>query len=441
MAGKDIIRMSQEELRRLSVVKQVLGKYILQVEATDILGLCDRQIRRIVKRVREEGDRGVIHRSRGRVSNRRISHRIEKKVLDLCRTKYRGFNPAFASEKLFEMDKITIHPETLRLWFIGAEIEYKRRKGRKHRQWRERKSHFGEMIQIDGSHHDWFEGRAPKCVFMGYIDDATGNFFGRFYDYEGTKPALDSFKRYIKRYGIPQSVYLDKHTTYKSTKKLSPEEELENKRAMSQFERALKELGVKVMHAHSPQAKGRIERAFGTHQDRLVKEMRLRRISWTQEANKFLTSYYTPKHNRRFTLPAKNKADLHRPIPRGLTLDKILCIKKKAALRNDFTVIYDKKLYQVLDPVSAKEVVVEERINGRIFITYKDRNLRYKQISQRPTREKPKKAHGLKIRKVYIPPKDHPWRKLKIRSFSQSHTYQPKEKADQKEKELVPLTT
>jgi hypothetical protein len=297
------------------------------------------------------------------------------------------------------------------------------------------------MIQIDGSHHDWFEGRAPGCVFMGYIDDATGNFFGRFYDYEGTKPALDSFKRYIKRYGLPQSVYVDKHTTYKSTKKLSPQEELENRKAMSQFERALEELGVKVIHADSPQAKGRIERAFGTHQDRLVKEMRIRGISRAQEANRLLTSYYTPKHNRRFTLPAKNKANLHRPIPQGLDLDKILCIKKKAALRNDFTVVYDKKLYQVLDSVSAKEVVVEERINGRIFITYKDKNLKYKQIFQRSVKEKPKRANEFKIRKVYIPPKDHPWRKFKLRSSSPIHTYQEKEKVDQKEKELVPLTT
>ena len=167
------------------------------------------------------------------------------------------------------------------------DMPYEKRKGRKHRQWRERKHHFGEMVQMDGSHHDWFEGRGPKCVLMGYIDDATGTVYGRFYDYEGTIPAMDSFKRYIKRYGIPQSVYLDKHSTYKSTAKQSIEDELEDRKLMSQFEKSLQELGVKVIHAYSPQAKGRVEAAVRTFQDR-VNEMRLAGVKSVDQANEFL---------------------------------------------------------------------------------------------------------------------------------------------------------
>ena len=294
MAGKDIIMMSTRELKRLTVIHKTIDRQIAQVEAADILGLCTRQIGRITERVKQEGDKGIIHKSRGRPSNRVIPSKIKARALNLCQTTYKGFNPTFASEKLSEINKITIHPETLRLWFIKGQIKYKRRKGRKHRFWRERKHCFGQMTQMDGSHHDWFEGRGPECVFMGYIDDATGTFFGRFHDYEGTFPAMDSFKRYINKYGIPQSVYLDKHTTYKSTKKPTIEEELENKKAKSQFERALEELGVEVIHAQSPQAKGRIERSFNTHQDRLIKEMRLKGINTVKEANKFLRYYYIP---------------------------------------------------------------------------------------------------------------------------------------------------
>jgi len=176
---------------------------------------------------------------------------------------------------------------------------------------------------MDGSHHDWFEGRGAGCVFMGYIDDARGEVFGRFYPYEGTIPAMDSFKRYIKKNGLPMSVYLDKHTTYKSTAKPTIQDELNNTQPLSEFERALKELGVEVIHANSPQAKGRIERLFGTLQDRVVKEMRLRGIRTIEEANCFLEEYL-PLYNSRFAVCPKGKDNLHRPVGRGLELDGIL---------------------------------------------------------------------------------------------------------------------
>ncbi len=322
----DIITMSRRETKRLHIIHQALDKRITQEKAAELVGLSSRQLRRMLKRVREEGDEGISHRSRGKTSNRRVPNKIKEKALKLYREKYNDFGPTFASEKLLDVHAIKISKETLRLWLNEESIPYEKRKARKHRQWRERKHHFGEMVQMDGSHHDWFEGRGPKCVLMGYIDDATGTVYGRFYDYEGTMPAMDSFKRYIKRYGIPQSVYLDKHSTYKSTAKQSIEDELEDEKPMSQFERSLAELVVTVIHANSPQAKGRVERSFRTLQDRLVKEMRLAGVKSVDQANEFLIKYL-PIHNMKFKVKPVSEVDLHRPALSMRELHKILCIR------------------------------------------------------------------------------------------------------------------
>src|SRR3972149_3826663 len=410
MAREDIIMASQEELRRLHVIQKVLEGVIKQVEAAEILSLSSRHIRRVIKRVKEEGNRGIVHRSRGRPSNRKIADQIRDKVINLYRSKYKGFGPTLASEKLLEREGMGINDETLRTWLIETGDWKKSRKRGRHRQWRERKSHCGEMVQLDGSHHQWFEGRGPGCVLMGYIDDATGKTFARFYDYEGTIPAMDSFKRYSKKYGLPMSVYLDKHSPYKSTAKPCIEGELIDVEPLSQFERALKELGVEVNHAHSPQAKGRIERLFRTFQDRVVKEMRLRGIRAIEEGNQFLEGYL-PLYNRRFSVCPKEKENFHRPLPKGVDLDVILCMKTERALRNDFTVAHNKKLYQIEDTIKALKVVVQDRIDGSMIITYKGRSLRFKQISARPVRENKDPVVGSK-KKTYIPPADHPWRRF-----------------------------
>lgn len=412
MAGKDIITMTQEELKRLHVIHKALDKHVTQAEAADIIGVCLRQAQRIVRAVRVEGDKGVIHKSRGQGSNRASPVKIKDEALKLYKEKYNDFGPTLASEKLFEIDKIKINDETLRLWLTQENIPYKKRKKRPHRQWRQRKQCFGEMVQIDGSCHDWLEGRGEVCVFMGYIDDATGNPFGRFYPYEGTFPAMDSFKRYIKKYGIPVSIYLDKHATYKSTKKPSVEDELNNVEPLSQFARAVTELGVDVIYADSPQAKGRIERLFNTFQDRLIKEMRLKGIKTIEEANKFLPQYL-PIYAKRFAVKPANDTDMHRSIPEGINLDKILCVKTKRALRNDFTIAHNGKLYQIEDNVGAKEVIVEERVNSSMFIAYKDTNLRFKEITARPKKEQ-KEPDMHTPKKAYIPPKDHPWRSFRL---------------------------
>jgi len=281
------------------------------------------------------------------------------------------------------------------------------------------------MVQLDGSHHDWLEGRGPELVLMAYIDDATNNVFARFYDYEGTIPAMDSFKRYARRYGLSVSIYLDRHTTYKSTKKLTEWEEFERIEPLSQFERALKELGVDVIHAYSPQAKGRVERLFGVLQDRLVKEMRLSGIKTLEEANEFLTDYL-PKFNRRFRVCPANDTDVHVRLPKYFNLDKYLCIKTERTVRNDNTITHNGGLYQIVDKsfttatpgfvprredvVKANKVIMEEKLNSSLHIMGKGTSLRYREIAEKPV----KIEQAIDLRRFHRPPKpaeNHPWRK------------------------------
>jgi hypothetical protein len=279
---------------------------------------------------------------------------------------------------------------------------------------------------MDGSHHDWLEGRGPWLVLMGYIDDATSDFYGRFYDYEGTKPAMDSFRRYIRKYGIPNSLYADKHTTYQSWEKLSEEDELAGrKKADTQFGRAVKALKVTLIPANSPQAKGRVERVWRTLQDRLVKEMRLAGINTKDEANKFLDDGYLDKFNDQFGVVAKAGANLHRKLEKGVNLDRIFCIKKRHTLRNDFTVIHEKNVYQVYDRVRAKSVDVEESLDGTVHIYLGDRRLKSKLLDKLPEKQvavvkRPKAVLCTRTGKQWIPPKDHPWRSFNVSSVREA---------------------
>jgi len=439
MAGKDIVKMSVLELKRLPIIHKVIQKELTQTEASGLLHLCTRQIRRIKERITQEGDEGIAHKSRGRLSNNAKPNKIKNRVLHLCSTKYKGFNPTFASEKLFEIDKIPLSDETLRLWFIENKIEYKTRRARKHRKWRERRHYFGEMEQADGSHHDWLEGRGPECVLMLYVDDATSRRFAKFYKYEGTLPFMESFKRYIKKRGLPHSIYIDRHSTYKSTKKPSIDDELNNREPLTQVGRALKELGVDLIFAKSAPAKGRVERNFETFQDRLIKEMRLKDIKTIDEANKFL-EYYLPGFDKRFSVEPIEKDDLHRPLPKDIDLDAILCIKTEHPVRNDFTIVHKTKLYQIFDRINAKKITVEEKTNGRMLITYKGKALKYKEITQRPKgkEDKPKYVFTMVRKERYRPPMEHP---LKGPFFRARYQHLPhnsqKEKVAPKEKGLL----
>ena len=411
VADKDMLTMSRREAMRLHILHQALERKVTQQEAARLMGLSARQVRRLIRRVRREGDPGICHRARGKASNRRIPLPVKARVLALVRKQYSDFNLVHATEKLAERDGIALHAETLRLWVRAAGLPYKQRKARAHRRWRERKAHRGELLQFDGSHHDWLEGRGPRCVFLGAIDDATNTILGRFYAYEGTWPAMDSLQRYIRRYGIPQAIYLDKHSTYKTAAAPTLEEQLRDEEPLSHVEKSLAALGIEVIHANSPQAKGRVERLFKTLQDRLVREMRLRGIQSVAEANAFLRRYL-PEHNRRFRQPAASPADLHRPAPPRRALARVFCIRTERTVKRDFTIAHESKLYQLEQATRARKVTVEEWLDGALHLTYRGADLRYHPIPRRPSSDTPPlppRRHP--NQSLWIPPVDHPWRK------------------------------
>jgi transposase len=409
MVGEDRVIMRVKELRRVHVIRHTMEKKLTQVKAGTLLGLTTRHIRRLIARVEQAGDQGLAHRGRGKPSNRRIAARVKATVLRLYEQRYEDFGPTLAAEKLTERHGITLSDETLRRWLRERGIDHFTRRTRPHRAWRERKAHVGELIQLDGSHHDWFEGRGPRCVLMAYIDDASSRVFARFYEYEGTIPAMDSCTRYVTRHGIPLAIYADKHTTYQSPASPSVEEQLAGVTPTSQFGRALGELGVELIPAHSPQAKGRVERLFKTVQDRLVKELRLAGIATIEAANRFVEEWL-PIFNRRFAVQPAQATDLHRPRPARGDLDRILCIKTTRCLRKDFTIAHQGRLYQIHDTLRATHVLVEEHMDGTMRITHQGRTLGFHAITSRPMKAaEAKKVH--RPRCPVTPRPDHPWRK------------------------------
>jgi Helix-turn-helix domain len=409
MVREDRVIMSVKELRRVHVIRQTREQKLTQVEAATLLGLTPRHIRRLLARVEQAGDQGLAHRGRGKPSNRRISARVKTKALKLYENQYGDFGPTLAAEQLAKRHGITLSDETLRGWLLAKGTTHFQRRKRPHRAWRARRAHVGELIQLDGSHHDWFEGRGPRCVLMAYIDDASSRVYARFYAYEGTIPAMDSFTRYVRQYGVPLALYADKHTTYQSPVPPTVDEQLAGVNPTSQFGRALGELGVELIPAHSPQAKGRVERLFKTFQDRVIKEMRLADVSTREAANQFLEEYL-PIYNRRFTVQPVQAADLHRPRLTSRDLDRSLCIKTTRCLRKDFTIAHQGGLYQIHDTVRAPHVLVEERIDGTMRITHQGRALDFHAITSRPMKAaEAKTVH--RPRRPVTPRPDHPWRK------------------------------
>ena len=407
--GKDILMMSREEVQRYQIVRKVLDKIINQQEAAEYLRRSDRQVRRIVRRVRAEGESGVIHKLRGKAGYRRISLKVRARIIGLYRQQYEGFGPLLASEKLQERDGVKVNDETLRLWLMQEGLwQVTRQRKPKKRSWRARKEHLGEMVQMDGSHHDWLEGRGPWLVLMGYIDDATSRFYGKFYEYEGTKPAMGSLKEYINRCGIPKSIYLDKHSTYKNNQKYQYTNwPFRDKEELTQFGRACKQLGIELIYANSPQAKGRVERVFKTHQDRLVKELRLAQAKTCEEANRVLTGYL-PRFNQKFEVSAKERGDLHRPVDERIDIDEILSVQSEHVLRNDRTVLHEKRWFQVLTRTRAERVTVCEYLNGRIAIKHDRVSLAYKLVEGPRAKKAP--VRKVKPRFHPVPPRGSYWR-------------------------------
>jgi len=415
MTGLDKL-MSTKEVKTYEEIKRVMAGQIRQIEAAKNLGISERQVRRLVKRVTEGGKEGLIHRLRGKASYKKIKVEKKDRIIDLYAGRYRDFSLTLAQEKLLEIDKILINRESLRTILMSVGLWEPVRKSQKHRQWRERKACYGEMEQLDGSHHAWFEGRGPELVLMSFIDDATGRVHAEFFAYEGTIPAMTLMKTYIKKYGKPRIVYLDRHSTYKSQKEATIEEQLRNEKPMSQFERALKELGIDVIHANSPQAKGRVERSFRTHQDRLIKEMRLAKINTMEEANKFLREYYLPKHNRKFCVRPAKEDDMHMPLGEEQDLNNVLAIKTDRVVRNDYTVAYEHKLYQLYTRLALKgrKVKIVEKLNLKMHVEYKGEPIKYSKIDLKLRKKEiddfeTEKVVRLVRKTKYKPGRNHPW--------------------------------
>jgi transposase len=416
---KDIITMSKKELERLPIIHKAMNKCLTQVKAAEMIGVCERQIRRIVEKIKKGGDRAIVHGNRGRASPFKMPEEKEKKIAGIIEKSYPDFGPTFAAEKLMERERIKISKEKLRQIMITYAIWHpkKGKRGKIH-QWRERKHYRGEMLQMDGSNHDWLEGRGPKMDLIGYIDDATSDVYARFYKYEGTFSAMDSFRRYINKFGIPFSVYLDRHSTYKTTRQPNLDEELKGDYAKTQFVRALNEVGTKEISAYSPQAKGRIERTFETFQDRLIKEMRLAGIATLEEANAFLETYL-PKYNARFAVKPIKRGNLHKSIPKNLKLDEIFCLKEYRTIGNSYTFQWKNRIFFIKNPsltMKRQRVCIMEHFDGRITTRFNDKYLTIVEVTRKDLQAfaKEQKATQKLIRKYrvyYSPSKNHPWRR------------------------------
>jgi len=418
------IRMNTKERRRLEIVSRVKDKFITLKKAAELLDISYRHIRRIFKRYREEGDNGLVHKGRGNASNRRIVEKTRKAVLKLYDDKYEDFGPTLASEHLVSDDGYTVDHETLRRWLIKDGRWQRRRRRKKHRAWRERKEHAGELVQMDGSHHDWFEGRRGKAVLTVMVDDATSKTFARFFEGETTRASMETFQTYVECYGLPQALYVDGDSIYRCDRQPTVDEQLKHTGPLTQFGRAMNTLNVKIIPAYSPQAKGRVERTNGTLQDRLVKEMRLKGIKTIEEANRFLEEIFLPKYNEKFNVIPKKEEDLHRQIPEDVVLDGILCFEESRQVQNDWTVRWMNRFFQltkrneVLGLVKQK-ITVREKLDGMIQLVYKGHTLAFEELPERPEKMTVKVKQLARSRKPWKPAPDHPWRTYRPRSCPQ----------------------
>ena len=408
-----VLTLSARERKRLELLSRVKEGVLKLVQAAGLCGLSYRQVKRVWKRYREQGDAGLIHRGRGRASNRRIKKAFREEVLKRYEQRYPDFGPTLASEYLAK-DGFAVDHETLRRWLLEAGQWKKKRKRQKHRQHRERRPHRGELIQMDGSHHDWFEGRGGRAVLMVMIDDATNRTYARFYEAEDTRAAMDVFGRYARRYGLPQALYVDHDSIYECTREPRIDEDLRGQGPQTQFDRAMQTLAVTVIPANSPQAKGRVERRHGVFQDRLVKAMRIGEISTMEAANRHLDEVFLPELNRRFTCKARERGDLHRSIPAGLQLKEILCFEEPRVVQNDWTVRWRNRYFQIARQhealhLAGRSIIIRERLDGTLALIYRGQRLQFRELPRRPLqapRVVPPRPRG-----SCVPTPDHPWRK------------------------------
>lgn len=394
--------MSSKERIRLEALSRVKRGELTVVTAAELMALSLRQARRVWKRFRREGDRGLVHRLRGRCSNRRMSQELADRIVKRHQERYADFGPTLACEKLAE-EEMVLSPNTLTALLKGRGLWQRRRRRGRHRSRRERRAYFGSMVQMDGSHHDWFEGRRGKCVLMVLIDDATNMSYARFYEGETLAAAFDVFGRWIKQHKLPRSVYVDRHSIYRDE---------EHPQRPTQFGRAMKELGVELICAYSPQAKGRVERRHGVFQDRLVKEMRLRGIRDIAQANAYLEQQFLKELNNRYAITAARAEDMHRALEAAVVLEEVLCVQEQRVVGQDWCVRWQNRWLQIgqehagLD-LAGKRVVVKQLADGRLLAEHQGQRLSCQELGSRPTAPRPKKT--IINNRRWTPPVDHPW--------------------------------
>lgn len=409
------IKITMKESARYDTVKKLIDGNISEEEARKMMKLESvRQVRRIKKRVKKEGLAGIAHRSRGKPSNRKLNEPFIQKVMQTVKSKYYDFKPGFATEKLLENHQIRISSETLRKLMIkeGLWKPKSRRKPKKRHTWRERKENYGEMQQFDGSYHDWFENGTEACL-LASIDDATGKItHAKFDKNEGVVAVFKFWLEYFEKNGLPISIYLDKFSTYK----INHPSAVDNKELKTQFQRATEQVGVRLITAHSAEAKGRVERLFGTLQDRLVKEMRLSNIKTIEAANRFLEEYI-PKFNEKFAVIPKERTNLHRASVKELEkkLPQIFSIQSTRKVMNDYTIMYKNRFLQLQEKqptgVFKKDTVtIEEHLNGDIKVSLKEHYLNYDFLPARPKKMNIPVAVLTNNKAPWVPPANHPWR-------------------------------
>ena len=408
--------MSLKEASRLSIMKQIDKKVLTIREASKELGLSARQTKRVRKRYLAQGAKGLISLKRGQASNRQINKKVRKKVMKLMTSNYVNFGPTLAKEKLAKLNKIIISSETLRKWLIEEGLwNGKKRKEGKVYQRRTRRSRFGELLQGDGSSHDWFEGRGEKCTLIHFVDDATSKTtVAKFVSAETTEGYLELLKEHLNKYGRPMGLYVDKHSVFRVNR-----EELKKGVGITHFGQVLKDLGIELICANSPQAKGRIERKNGVFQDRLIKEMRLKKISTPEEANKFLPGFIE-EMNQRFGKEAADPQDAHRPLREQDNLEKMFARKDKRKLSKDLTFQHHGILYLIKtkNPNRMKHAYIEViwQKDHPIEVNYKGTQLQYQKWAETIYEKTPildsKEIAAIQIasKKVKKPGKNHPWR-------------------------------
>jgi transposase len=405
--------LSKREFERGGILARVKSGELGVRDAAELMRVSYRQAKRLWKRYRSGGTASLKHGNAGRGSNRGRADKERRKILCKVQEKYAGFGPTLAAEHLASEDQLQVHPETLRRWMLAEGLWKRARKRKQHRKRRERRAHFGELVQMDGSFHHWYENRAGKACLMNMVDDATSTVEACFSDEETIWAAARVLRQWIEKYGVPLALYTDWRNVY--VREPTEKELLHGKTPVTQFGRMCQKLDIRIIAANSPQAKGRVERGNGTHQDRLIKKMGRKQIRTHEAANAFLESEYLPDHNARFARAAASPRDYHRKAPSARELDWVFCLETERSISNDWVVRYENRYFQLERtsdyPPRQSKVTVCEREDGRIEIRYKGTARPHREIeAPQPPAEMNKVQNRSPRPSHWKPAVDHPWR-------------------------------